>query len=172
MQTTICLILQLSMFVSWYLWRYRDCCTISECYSHAILISCILLYNVMTPSILRYSQTFKGEKLWFYNIVMLVIFNYTCFVTNSFHYHFYNGIISFQLLDNTCSHISHGTILLIKLFLDSFNQRVMEEFELGPNGGLVYCMEYLLANFSWLEDRLNALGSQYVLFDCPGQVSA
>ena len=50
------------------------------------------------------------------------------------------------------------------------NQRVMEEFELGPNGGLVYCMEYLLAHFSWLEDRLNALGSQYVLFDCPGQV--
>ena len=47
----------------------------------------------------------------------------------------------------------------------------MEEFELGPNGGLVYCMEYLLANFSWLEDRLRALGSQYILFDCPGQVS-
>ena len=46
----------------------------------------------------------------------------------------------------------------------------MEEFELGPNGGLVYCMEYLLAHFSWLEDKLNALGSQYILFDCPGQV--
>ena len=48
----------------------------------------------------------------------------------------------------------------------------MEEFDLGPNGGLVYCMEYLLANFSWLEDKLRQLGSQYVLFDCPGQVSA
>jgi Conserved hypothetical ATP binding protein len=47
----------------------------------------------------------------------------------------------------------------------------MEEFDLGPNGGLVYCMEYLLANFSWLEDKLKQLGSQYVLFDCPGQVS-
>lgn len=46
----------------------------------------------------------------------------------------------------------------------------MEEFELGPNGGLVYCMEYLLANFNWLEERLLALGSQYILFDCPGQV--
>jgi GPN-loop GTPase len=47
----------------------------------------------------------------------------------------------------------------------------MEEYDLGPNGGLVYCMEYLLANFSWLEDKLKQLGSQYVLFDCPGQVS-
>ena len=47
----------------------------------------------------------------------------------------------------------------------------MEEFELGPNGGLVYCMEYLLENFGWLEEKLKALGSQYVLFDCPGQVS-
>ena len=47
----------------------------------------------------------------------------------------------------------------------------MEEFDLGPNGGLVYCMEYLLSNFSWLEDKLKQLGSQYVLFDCPGQVS-
>jgi ABC-type multidrug transport system permease subunit len=48
----------------------------------------------------------------------------------------------------------------------------MEEFDLGPNGGLVYCMEYLLIHFSWLEERLKALGSQYILFDCPGQVSA
>jgi Conserved hypothetical ATP binding protein len=47
----------------------------------------------------------------------------------------------------------------------------MEEFDLGPNGGLVYCMEYLLIHFSWLEERLKALGSQYILFDCPGQVS-
>lgn len=25
----------------------------------------------------------------------------------------------------------------------------MEEMELGPNGGLLYCMEYLLENTSW-----------------------
>ena len=47
----------------------------------------------------------------------------------------------------------------------------MEEFELGPNGGLVYCMEYLLENFSWLENKLKLLDTQYVIFDCPGQVS-
>jgi len=27
---------------------------------------------------------------------------------------------------------------------------VMEEMELGPNGGLFFCIEYLLQNQSWL----------------------
>lgn len=50
-------------------------------------------------------------------------------------------------------------------------QDVMNEHHLGPNGGLLYCMEYLEANYDWLEDRLKELGSDaYVLFDIPGQV--
>ncbi|KAF8208112.1 hypothetical protein K438DRAFT_1961629 [Mycena galopus ATCC 62051] len=49
---------------------------------------------------------------------------------------------------------------------------VMKEYGLGPNGGLLYCMEYLEANFDWLEERLRELGKdgEYVLFDLPGQV--
>lgn len=46
----------------------------------------------------------------------------------------------------------------------------MEELNLGPNGGLIYCMEYLLENFEWFEERLRALSCPYLLFDCPGQV--
>jgi hypothetical protein len=49
-------------------------------------------------------------------------------------------------------------------------QRVMEEFELGPNGGLIFCMEYLLEHFDWLQERLQGLSCPYVIFDCPGQV--
>ncbi|KAJ7178762.1 hypothetical protein C8R43DRAFT_974387 [Mycena crocata] len=50
-------------------------------------------------------------------------------------------------------------------------QDVMAEHGLGPNGGLLYCMEYLEANFDWLEERLQELGKDaYVLFDLPGQV--
>lgn len=45
----------------------------------------------------------------------------------------------------------------------------MEEMELGPNGGLVFCMEYLYENFNWLEDELQKLyETDYILFDCPG----
>ncbi|KAF8156586.1 hypothetical protein B0H34DRAFT_627525, partial [Crassisporium funariophilum] len=48
---------------------------------------------------------------------------------------------------------------------------VMDKHGLGPNGGMLYCMEYLEANFDWLEERLKELGDDaYVLFDLPGQV--
>ena len=48
---------------------------------------------------------------------------------------------------------------------------VMDKHGLGPNGGLLYCMEYLQVNFDWLEGQLKELGDDaYVLFDLPGQV--
>ncbi|XP_033375499.1 GPN-loop GTPase 2 isoform X4 [Parus major] len=47
---------------------------------------------------------------------------------------------------------------------------VMGSLGLGPNGGLIYCMEYLEANADWLRDRLQGLRGHYILFDCPGQV--
>ena len=47
----------------------------------------------------------------------------------------------------------------------------VDKHSLGPNGGLLYCMEYLEVNFDWLEGRLKKLGDDaYVLFDLPGQV--
>jgi GTPase SAR1 family protein len=48
---------------------------------------------------------------------------------------------------------------------------VMEEMGLGPNGGLVYCYEYLLQHREWLEELLAGVSQDdYVLFDCPGQI--
>lgn len=48
---------------------------------------------------------------------------------------------------------------------------VMEELGLGPNGAMLYCIEYLEENFDWLEKRLDDLGDDaYVAFDLPGQV--
>ncbi|XP_051493831.1 GPN-loop GTPase 2 isoform X2 [Apus apus] len=47
---------------------------------------------------------------------------------------------------------------------------VMEDLKLGPNGGLIYCMEYLEANFDWLQEKLATSRGHYYLFDCPGQV--
>lgn len=34
-------------------------------------------------------------------------------------------------------------------------EEVMEEYNLGPNGGLLFCMEFLLKNIQWLFDRLH-----------------
>lgn len=49
---------------------------------------------------------------------------------------------------------------------------VMEELGLGPNGGLIYCMEHLEENLDdWLTEELdNYLDDDYLVFDCPGQI--
>lgn len=50
-------------------------------------------------------------------------------------------------------------------------EEVMEELGLGPNGALIYCMEYLLENQDWLHDELESFGDDdYLLLDCPGQL--
>ncbi|KAG6377359.1 cytoplasmic protein [Boletus reticuloceps] len=50
-------------------------------------------------------------------------------------------------------------------------QDAMDAHGLGPNGAMLYCMEYLEANLDWLEVRVNELGPDaYLLFDIPGQV--
>jgi GTPase SAR1 family protein len=47
-------------------------------------------------------------------------------------------------------------------------QHTMETYKLGPNGGLLYCMEYLEQNLDWLLARIPK--NVHVLFDLPGQV--
>lgn len=55
-------------------------------------------------------------------------------------------------------------------------QDVMEEYGLGPNGGMIYCLEYLEENFDWLQSSLEKLvdeqgnRAEYIVFDMPGQV--
>ncbi|KAJ0424707.1 GPN-loop GTPase [Aspergillus carlsbadensis] len=48
---------------------------------------------------------------------------------------------------------------------------VMEEMGLGPNGGLIYCFEFLLQNLDFLSDALDPLSEEYlIIFDMPGQI--
>jgi len=66
-----------------------------------------------------------------------------------------------------------------------------EDLRLGPNGGLVFCMEHLVENFDWLEEAMDPHDDDYFLIgkrkwsyfptpswslfknrnlDCPGQI--
>lgn len=50
---------------------------------------------------------------------------------------------------------------------------VTTKIELGPNGGLIYCMEYFMYHLDWLEKELDEVHSgddAYFIFDCPGQI--
>ena len=48
---------------------------------------------------------------------------------------------------------------------------VMQQMGLGPNGALIYCMEFLLQNVDWLKDAIEEYSDDdYIILDCPGQV--
>lgn len=47
---------------------------------------------------------------------------------------------------------------------------VVKEFSLGPNGALIFCMEYLIDNINWLEDQVNFCNETAFFFDLPGQI--
>ncbi|CAG8579676.1 15486_t:CDS:2 [Acaulospora morrowiae] len=47
---------------------------------------------------------------------------------------------------------------------------VMEELQYGPNGGLIYCLEFLLNDMDWLEEELGEYEDDYLIIDCPGQI--
>lgn len=49
-------------------------------------------------------------------------------------------------------------------------EEVANRLSLGPNGSLLFAMEYLEQNFAWLEARLSECEGKYILFDFPGQV--
>lgn len=46
----------------------------------------------------------------------------------------------------------------------------MNEFDLGPNGALLFCMEYIVDNLNWLTTEIIDCLETYLIFDCPGQI--
>ncbi len=40
----------------------------------------------------------------------------------------------------------------------------------GPNGGLIFAMEFLLQNSEWFKDELGDYEDDYLIIDCPGQI--
>mmetsp|Transcript_38953 Transcript_38953/g.97537 ORF Transcript_38953/g.97537 Transcript_38953/m.97537 type:complete len:251 (+) Transcript_38953:244-996(+) len=47
---------------------------------------------------------------------------------------------------------------------------VMEEFSLGPNGGLIFCMEYFMDNMAWFDNQIEIKEKNNFIFDLPGQI--
>ena len=49
-------------------------------------------------------------------------------------------------------------------------ENVMEEMDYGPNGALIFCIQYLMQNMTWLKDNIVTFPEDsYYLFDCPGK---
>lgn len=73
-------------------------------------------------------------------------------------------------LDPAADHFEYPVSVDIRELISL--EDVMEELKLGPNGGLVYCMEYLEDNLDdWLSEQLeDYIEDDYLIFDCPGQI--
>lgn len=78
-------------------------------------------------------------------------------------------LVSIANLDPAAEHFDYEPAFDIRDLISV--SEVMEELNLGPNGALVYCMEYLLQNLDWLHDELEQFGDDdYLILDCPGQL--
>lgn len=73
-------------------------------------------------------------------------------------------------LDPAAEHFDYSVLVDIRELINI--EDVMEDPDLkfGPNGGLVFCMEYLAKNMDWLHEQLDDIEDDYILFDCPGQI--
>ncbi|PHH53787.1 GPN-loop GTPase 3 [Ceratocystis fimbriata CBS 114723] len=72
-------------------------------------------------------------------------------------------------LDPAAESFEHTPDLDIKDLISL--EDVMEEMGLGPNGGLIYCFEFLMENLDFLTEALESLTEEYlIIFDMPGQI--
>lgn len=72
-------------------------------------------------------------------------------------------------LDPAAESFEHTPDLDIKDLISL--EDVMEEMGLGPNGGLIYCFEFLMENLDFLTEALDPLTEEYlIIFDMPGQI--
>uniref|UniRef100_A0A0B8RQM2 GPN-loop GTPase 3 n=1 Tax=Philothamnus irregularis TaxID=1899461 RepID=A0A0B8RQM2_9SAUR len=73
-------------------------------------------------------------------------------------------------LDPAAEHFDYDVMADIRELIEVDDVMEDDSLRFGPNGGLVFCMEYFANNFDWLEECLGHVEDDYILFDCPGQI--
>nr|QBH74282.1 hypothetical protein [Essigella californica] len=73
-------------------------------------------------------------------------------------------------LDPAAEHFEYTPTIDIRELIHIDDAMEDELLHFGPNGGLVFCMEYLIENQEWLKDQLGDDDDDYVIFDLPGQI--
>src|ERR1700761_9257382 len=68
-------------------------------------------------------------------------------------------------LDPAAEHFDYEPIADIRQLISVEDIMADEELSFGPNGGLIFAMEYLLENMDWFEEQLGDVDNDYVLFD-------
>ncbi|XP_073835798.1 GPN-loop GTPase 3 isoform X2 [Musca autumnalis] len=91
-------------------------------------------------------------------------------------------VIEVVNLDPAAEHFDYQPLVDIRDLIQLDDAMDDEELHYGPNGGLVFCLEFLIENQEWLKTQLcgggddaeDELGGEpdddYILFDMPGQI--
>ncbi|XP_036343178.1 GPN-loop GTPase 3-like [Rhagoletis pomonella] len=91
-------------------------------------------------------------------------------------------VIEVVNLDPAAEHFDYQPLVDIRDLIQLDDAMEDEELHYGPNGGLVFCLEYLIENQDWLKSQLcggeesdtDEIGGEpdddYILFDMPGQI--
>jgi hypothetical protein len=74
-------------------------------------------------------------------------------------------------LDPAAEHFEHEPDVDIKELISLEDVMEDDEMRWGPNGGLIYCFEFLMQNLDFLTEKLDSLTEEYlIIFDMPGQI--
>lgn len=79
-------------------------------------------------------------------------------------------------LDPAAEHFDYQPLVDIRELIQLDDAMEDQELHYGPNGGLVFCLEYLIENQDWLKDQLcgedveGDPDDDYIIFDMPGQI--
>ncbi|KAA0201615.1 hypothetical protein HAZT_HAZT005342 [Hyalella azteca] len=81
-------------------------------------------------------------------------------------------VINVVNLDPAAEKFAYDACADIRELVEVDDVMEVEDVTYGPNGGLIFCMEYLMQpdGLEWLRDALGETEDDYTLFDCPGQI--
>ncbi|KAM9794426.1 GPN-loop GTPase 3 [Syngnathus typhle] len=86
------------------------------------------------------------------------------------HFEAMNRSVQVVNLDPAAEYFDYPVMADIRELIQVDDVMEDESLKFGPNGGLVFCMEYFVNNFDWLGEALGHVEDDYILFDCPGQI--
>lgn len=81
-----------------------------------------------------------------------------------------NKLIQVVNLDPAAEYFDYEPLVDVRELIHVDDAMEDEDMKFGPNGGLVFCMEYLVENSDWLREQLGDTDDDYIIFDCPGQI--
>ncbi|KAL0237430.1 hypothetical protein PCE1_000827 [Barthelona sp. PCE] len=73
-------------------------------------------------------------------------------------------------MDPAAEYLPYEPSVDIRNMIDINDVIEADDVDFGPNGGLVFCLEYLHNNLTLLDDLLGDYPEDYLLIDCPGQI--